>query len=118
MEFDLETVISMKKYFPEAEVLWLNDFPLFSFPWKRKRTLKQILCTAEQHDLNGVSVQNIPQVNAGFLCSCQKLDLSCYCWTVDDPIRASALIGNGINGIITNRPGWMQKQLKHSNPRN
>jgi glycerophosphoryl diester phosphodiesterase len=117
MEFDLETVIAMKGTFPDAEVLWLNDFPLLSFPWQRKRALKQILSTAKHHGLDGVNLQNISQLNAGFLRSCRKLDLSCYCWTVDDPDRAASLIKNGIDGIATNRPGWMREQLNLSNPR-
>lgn len=117
MEFDLDTVIAMKKSFPETEVLWLNKFPLLSFPWQRKRALKQILQTAKQEGLDGVNLQNISQVNAGIIRSCKKQSLRCYCWTVDGPFRAASLIGNGIDGIATNRPGWMREQLIFANPR-
>jgi glycerophosphoryl diester phosphodiesterase len=117
MEFNLETVIAMKEAFPGAEVLWLNDFPPMNFPWQTKRALKQILNTAKHHELSGINLQNSPQLNVWFLNSCRKSDLHCYCWTVDDPVRASALIGNGIMGLATNRPGWMREQLDLSNPR-
>ncbi len=117
MEFDMETVISMKKSFPDAEVLWLNDFPLLSFPWQRKRALNQILNTTLEFGLDGINLQNISQLNARFIRSCHKHNLSCYCWTVDDPDRASCLIKKGIDGLASNRPGWMREQLNFSNPR-
>jgi glycerophosphoryl diester phosphodiesterase len=111
MEFDLDTAIALKKTFPAAEVLWLNEFPRLSIPRSRRSALSKILGTARQHGLNGVNLQNIPQLNAEFIRSCHTQALSCYCWTVDDPHRASALIKNGIGGIATNRPGWMREQL-------
>jgi glycerophosphoryl diester phosphodiesterase len=111
MEFDLETVVALKKSFPAAEVLWLNDFHPLSFPWSRKRALQQILRTTRHHGLNGVNLQNIPQLDARFITSCKKAQLTCYCWTVDNPDRAAKLFESGMDGIATNRPGWMREQL-------
>jgi glycerophosphoryl diester phosphodiesterase len=56
MEFDLKTVQAMKKSFPATEVLWLNDFHPLSFPWSRKRALKQILRTTRRHGIDGVNL--------------------------------------------------------------
>jgi glycerophosphoryl diester phosphodiesterase len=111
MEFDLKTVMAMKAAFPDAEVLWLNDFPVLSFPWQKRRKLKQIIRTTIQHGLNGVNLQNISALNSDFIQSCKPHKLTCYCWTVDDPERAQVLVNAGINGVATNRPGWMREQL-------
>jgi glycerophosphoryl diester phosphodiesterase len=111
MEFDLETVVAMKAAFPKATVLWLNDFPLLSPPWSRRRALDGMLETTRKHGLDGMNVQNIPQLDAGIIESCHRNGLGCYCWTVDDPGRAEALFRDGIDGIATNRPGWMRDQL-------
>ncbi|VGO21011.1 glycerophosphodiester phosphodiesterase [Pontiella sulfatireligans] len=111
MEFDLETVIAMKENFPAIEVLWLNKLPRLQVPWRKKRALHQILSTTRQRGLNGVNLQNTPLLNAALIRACREHGLGCYCWTVDDPRRAAALAKNGINGIATNRPGWMRKQL-------
>jgi len=116
MEFDLDTVIVLNKIFPDAEVLWLNDFPLMRFPWSRRHAFKHIISTACQHGLDGINLQNIPQLDGRLVDSCRKHGLSCYCWTVDDAARAAKLIEYGIDGIATNRPGWMRAQLNHSNP--
>jgi glycerophosphoryl diester phosphodiesterase len=37
-------------------------------------------------------------------------------YTVDDPTRAKQLIANGVDGIITNKPGEMIR-LRESKPR-
>jgi glycerophosphoryl diester phosphodiesterase len=111
MEFDLDTVIAMRSAFPDIEVLWLNDFPLMSPPWKRRRVLKNNLDIAQRHGFDGVNIQNIPQLDADVLQSCRKHGLNCYCWTVDESDRAAQLFKGGINGIATNRPGWMREQL-------
>ncbi len=111
MEFDLDTVIALRSAFPDLEVLWLNDFPLLSPPWKRRRALKNNLDIAQRHGFDGVNIQNIPQLNTEALQSCRNHGLNCYCWTVDESDRAAQLFKDGINGIATNRPGWMREQL-------
>ena len=112
MEFDLETVIAMRSVFPDIEVLWLNDFPLLSPPWKKRQALQENIETAKQHSFDGINVQNIPQLDAGVIADCGGQGLNCYCWTVDEPARAARLFKDGVNGIATNRPGWMREQLE------
>lgn len=112
MEFDLATVIAMRSTFPDIEVLWLNDFPVLSPPWKKRQALTENLEIAKQHDFDGVNIQNIPQLNAERIADCDAQQLNCYCWTVDDPTRAAQLFQGGIHGIATNRPGWMRQQLE------
>jgi glycerophosphoryl diester phosphodiesterase len=111
MEFDLETVIAMRAAFPNIETLWLNDFPALGFPWRRRRTIAKNLRLARQQGFDGVNLQDIRQLNADVLHACHALGLKSYCWTVDDPARAVVLMKGGINGIATNRPGWMREQL-------
>jgi glycerophosphoryl diester phosphodiesterase len=36
-----------------------------------------------------------------------------YVWTVDDPEEAIRLVGLGVAGITTNRPGWLRQQLEN-----
>jgi glycerophosphoryl diester phosphodiesterase len=111
MEFDLETVVAMKAAFADATVLWLNDFPRLSPPWSRRRALDRMLETTLKHGLDGMNIQNIRQLGAGIIESCHRNGLECYCWTVDNPGRAEILLRDGIDGIATNRPGWMREQL-------
>ncbi|MDF7798891.1 glycerophosphodiester phosphodiesterase [Pontiellaceae bacterium B1224] len=111
MEFDLETVIAMRSLFPDIEVLWLNDFPRVSPPWKKRRALQDNIKTAKRHGFDGINVQNIAPLDAEAIAECGAQGLLCYCWTVDQPGRAARLLKGGIGGIATNRPGWMREQL-------
>lgn len=111
MEFDLETVIAMRNAFQDIEVLWLLDVPWWHPGWIKQRALMNKIALAAGHGFDGVNLQDIPQLDAGVVQSCREHGLNCYCWTVDDPARAAALIENGIDGIATNRPGWMREQL-------
>ncbi len=65
---------------------------------------------AKQHGLEGLNVHyaGVTQelVNAAHA-SNQKL----FVWTVDDPNEAVRLVSLGVNGITTNRPGWLREQL-------
>ena len=38
--------------------------------------------------------------------------LKVYTWTVDDAAKARQLIGAGVDGVTTNRPGAMRRELK------
>ena len=37
--------------------------------------------------------------------------LRLYVWTVDDPAVAKRMVGLGVDGITTDRPGWLREQL-------
>ena len=52
----------------------------------------------------GVTKEFVDAVNAAG----QKL----YVWTVDDAEEAKRLVGLGVSGITTNRPGWLREQMK------
>jgi len=37
--------------------------------------------------------------------------LKLYVWTVNDPAVAKRMAGLGVDGITTDRPGWLREQL-------
>ena len=41
----------------------------------------------------------------------RRTGLKLYVWTVDDPVLAAAQADVGVDGITTNRPGWLRQQL-------
>jgi glycerophosphoryl diester phosphodiesterase len=41
----------------------------------------------------------------------KRAGLKTYIWTVDSPAKAKRLIDAGVDGITTNRPGWLREQL-------
>lgn len=111
MEFDLETVIAAREAFPDLEVLWLLNFPRWHPPWVKRRTLLNHIVRAQHLGFDGVNVRDIPQLNPDSIAECGARKLKSYCWTVDDPSRTAELFKGGIDGVATNRPGWMREKL-------
>jgi glycerophosphoryl diester phosphodiesterase len=112
MDFDLDTVIRAREEFPETEVLWLYEFFNEENSNAIKEKLIEIIEVADKYKLTGVNIEDIEEFDKSFIQMAKVRGLKCYCWTVDDPVRVSYLIESGIDGITTNRPGWMREELE------
>jgi glycerophosphoryl diester phosphodiesterase len=108
--FDLETV-AMSKELIDVPTYWLKGTR------KTKETEQwiphdpQLVQTAENKDLDGLDV-HYAGVTKEFVDAVKASGQKLYVWTVDDPEEAIRLIKLGVNGITTNRPGWLREQLK------
>ena len=111
MAFDLNTVVKLRETFPDVEILWLNEFPKSKGSGEIRENLKDIISNAVKYHLDGVNIENIKEMDADFIQACKGNNLRCYCWTVNNVERARYLAKNGIDGITTDRPGWMRAQL-------
>ena len=111
MHFDLDTLSKLKSEFPENEILFLYEFLPFSISYVRKKLLKSVIDKAREDNFHGINVENISEYDKEFLDLCRGNNLKTYCWVVNYPVRAKYLIDSGIDGITTDRPGWLRNQL-------
>jgi len=111
MDFNLDTVLKAKLMFPNVEVLWLYEFEMLSTPKAKRILLDNILKTAVENKIDGLNIENIKQLDSAFIKKVHDNSLKCYCWTVDNCKRAKYLMDSGIDGIATNKPGWMKLKL-------
>ncbi len=111
MEFDLDTLIRLRKMFTDIEILWLYEFPDVKKSDDIRKQLESIIHVARKYMFDGISLQNIQELDADFIQACKVNNLRCYCWTVNDAERAKYLMKSGISGITTDRPGWLREQL-------
>jgi len=111
MDFNFETVLKAKSMFPNVEVLWLCEFELLATPKKKKFLLDKIIDISVQNKIDGINIENVRQLDVNFIKKTHENGLKCYCWTVDNYKRAKYLMDSGINGIATNKPGWMKLKL-------
>jgi glycerophosphoryl diester phosphodiesterase len=49
--------------------------------------------------------------SAGLIGEVRQAGLDCHVWTVNEPAQVDRLVGWGVNGIITDRPGALRAQL-------
>ena len=107
--FDLETV-AMSKELIDVPTYWLKGTS------KTKETEQwiphdpQLVQTAVNKGLDGLDV-HYASVTKEFTDAVKASGQKLYVWTVDDPKEALRLVKLGVDGITTNRPGWLREQL-------
>jgi glycerophosphoryl diester phosphodiesterase len=97
--FDFELLRAVRTALPQVRVLHLAG---------GRENDRQ--CT--QSDLDALIVA---ARTAGFAAMVQRIHqagLRCYVWTVNEAARARYLAGLGVDGITTDRPGYLRQQLK------
>lgn len=74
-------------------------------------SVHDLIRTAGLAAAQGLNVCDHPVVDRSFCQAVAAADMELYVWTVDDPQRAAALSDLGVQGIFTNRPGWLRDEL-------
>ena len=107
--FGLETMRGIKMALPELEVAWVAEFKRTLRGWSpRAETLIE---KAKAAGLDALDLDGRGPLDAGFVGKVHAAGLRLYVWTVDAPARAEKLRAAGIDGVTTNKPGWLRKQL-------
>lgn len=104
ISFDFDVVAGSKEIMPEvpAYLLHYNLLGNYSTKWIDK---------ANETNLDGLNFR-YKGISEEFIKNVHDAGMKIYTWTVDDPEEAAVLIGSGIDGITTNRPGWMKKKIR------
>jgi glycerophosphoryl diester phosphodiesterase len=111
--FDLDTVKASKKCMPDLPTYWLvgtaKDKETEAWIPHSKSLVDQLAGSG----LDGLDV-HWAGVTEDFAQSVRAAGLGLYSWTVNDPVEAARLAKLGVQGITTDRPGWLRSQLKHA----
>jgi glycerophosphoryl diester phosphodiesterase len=102
--FELATMERSKQVMPDVPAYWLCD-TFLGAPFGRG-----LVARAVAAGVDGVNVQ-FSGVTTRFATVVRNAGLEFYTWTLDRPIDALRLQQLGVNGITTNRPGWLRERL-------
>lgn len=105
--FDLAVAQAAKSRLPAHEVCWIVECPGFG----RTPRIDDLLHQAKAAGLAGLDLNFKFPIDAAFVQKVHAAGLKLYTWTVDDPAVARAQAAAGVDGITTDRPGWMREQL-------
>ena len=100
--FGWQTILDTKKQFPNNACYWLSSI---------KPGLAKHMTEAAEVGLDGVNLRS-GLIDDKVMKQASQLGLHMLCWTVDDPTEAVRLASLGVEGITTNRPAWLKKQLE------
>jgi len=111
MDFDITTVIEASTVFTQSEILWLYEF----IPPLTKRdagdTFNMIIEKALFVKADGINIEFNPFIDSSLIKKVHGLGMKFYTWTVNDISDAKNLMAWGVDGITTDRPGWMKTNL-------
>jgi len=111
--FHHEVAEASKKKWPSLKVYWLHDY-------KQDRqtgqypNLDDLIERAKSAKVDGLNLNHNFPLDAAAIKKVHDAGLGCYVWTLDDPAKAKALIAAGIDGITTNRPGALRREIQAS----
>lgn len=111
--FGYETMQQAKAKFPQLQVLWLvsKDNKTKKYP-----PVEQLIERAKAAKLDGLDLESGFPIDKAFVEKVHAAGLKLYTWTVDDVAVAQKEAAAGVEGITTNRPGWMREQLANQTP--
>ena len=109
--FDLKTMTAAKKHLPDHEVDWLCVLRKDPKSGSWKPPAGELLAKVRRAGLDGLSIGACPGIDKPFVDDVHAGGMKLYVWTVDDPAEAKRLQRAGVDGITTNRPGWLRGKL-------
>ncbi len=111
ISLQFEVIAAIKREIPQCPAYWVVEFKQdLQGDWYP--TPDDILRQTETARLDGLDLMATGPIDAEFVRQIRSSQLQLCVWTVDDPLLARRLIDLGVQGITTNRPGWLRKQLR------
>jgi len=111
MDFDINTVIEAKRVFKRSEILWLYEFIPPLKEQQAKPAFEMIIEKAISVNANGINIEFNPFIDKDLIDRVHQANMKFYTWTVNDLGDAIKLRDWGIDGITTDKPGWMKTNL-------
>ena len=114
ISFDFDTVAAAKSRMPELAVYWIHG----TSPKRDKLTGRltsppsELIQRCRQAGLNGLDIAYDSQLTKRIVAEIHRLGMGLYVWTVNEPEDARRLVELGVDGITTDRPGWLREQLR------
>ena len=113
ISFNSAVIAAVKKARPDRPAYWLvglnrKDAKKRDLP---PPTAAEVIATAKSVRADGLDLSASPALDAEYVKAIRAAGLKLYVWTVNDPAVARRMAALGVDGITTDRPGWLREQL-------
>jgi glycerophosphoryl diester phosphodiesterase len=110
--FHYDVAAEVKRQRPRTPVYWLEGFRRNEQTGEWSPTMPEIVERAVAANLDGVNLRFVgPATEPENVALIRQAGLGFYVWTVNDVDDAQRAIELGVDGITTDRPAWLKKQL-------
>jgi glycerophosphoryl diester phosphodiesterase len=96
---------------PELQVYWLASIKQNKLTQKWGPPVSELLTKAQAAGVDGLDVSGAPILKREDVELVHASGLKFLVWTVNDADVARRLVDIGVDGITTDRPGWLREQL-------
>ena len=111
MDFSLDNVLAAKSLFPGIEIIWLYEFIPPLTDKSAPAILEKIISTASDYSLQGINIELNSYITKDLVSTVHDLGMTFYVWTVNNTDVGHHLWEIGVDGLTTDRPGWLRKKL-------
>lgn len=110
ISLDLSVITAIKCAIPHCAAYWVVARKKNSDAWIAP--IDEIFREVEKSGLDGLDFDAAGPIDSEVVKRAKNAGLRLCVWTVDDPALARRLLDLGIEGITTNKPGWLREQLR------
>ncbi len=110
ISFNFESIRAAKQALTAHTALWLANKPSTD-PKKPSPSLDELMAGCRRAGLDGLDLNYGWPLDAAAVKRIRDAKLQLHVWTVDDPTVAKHWVALGVDGITTNRAGWLRQQL-------
>lgn len=110
--FSLEAVTAAKRQLPNRKVFWIVRVKQSKRTKEWQPGLPEMIAEVKKANLDGLDLGHAPIFDRDYITKVKRAGLGFFVWTVDDAKVARKLKQNGVDGITTNRPGWLKRKIE------
>ena len=110
--FSAKTMADAKLAFPNLETYWIVDIKPNPKTDKKSPPAEELIRGAKEAGVDGLDLSAHETIDREYATKIRAAGLKLAVWTVNDPQLARQMIAAGVQGLTTDRPGWMREQLR------
>lgn len=111
LAFSAPLIAELKQRLPGWSACWLCDYrhSMINNTWRPSK--EEVLDTLFRSGADGLASAARTILDEDFVTVLREQGKQIHVWTVDRPAEGRRLCRLGVDSIMTNRPGWLRRQL-------
>jgi glycerophosphoryl diester phosphodiesterase len=110
ISFKANVIAAVKKARPDLQAYWIVS--LKAAKGKPPPGAETLITKAKAIGADGLDLSASEVLDRDYAAKVKSAGLQLHVWTVNDAAMARQMVEIGVNGITTDRPGWLRAQLK------
>jgi len=111
ISFSVDVVREAKRALPDLQVYLVAGFKQDKNTKAWMPAVEELIDKARDAGVDGLDLNNVPILDAAMAAKVKQAGLGLYVWTVNEPADARRLRTAGVDGITTDRPGFLRDAL-------